>query len=78
MDRNFLANDATVQGSTVTLIKKAGGSALQIDLLPAEKFKLSGGSGPGGFGADLAVNMGEVRQEEMMDALEDWLEISTV
>ena len=68
--------DAGVQGSTVTVTKKAGGSALKIAVLPLEKFKLSGGSGPGGFGADLAVNMSEVSEDEMMDTLEDWFDIS--
>ncbi len=68
--------DASVQGTTVTVIKEAGESALKIDLLPGEKFKLSGGNGPGAFGADLALNMGEVRHLQMMDTLEDWFEIS--
>jgi hypothetical protein len=57
--------------------KKAGKNAFAIEVLGAEKFKLSGGSGPGGFGADLAVDMGEVSEQEMMDALEDWFNIST-
>jgi hypothetical protein len=68
--------DAAVQGSTVTVTKKAGKSALKIEVLPMEKFKLSGGSGPGGFNADLAVNMNEVSEDEMMDTLEDWFNIS--
>jgi hypothetical protein len=69
--------ETSARGPTVTVTKKAGRSAFTIELLGTDKFKLSGGSGPGGFGADLAVDMSEVSEEEMMDALEDWFNIST-
>lgn len=70
--------DRSVKGPVVTVTKKAGGSALKIEVLANDKFKLSGGSGPGGFGADVAVNMSEVTEEEMMDTLEDWFDIAAV
>jgi hypothetical protein len=69
--------DQSLHGSTVTVTKKAGGSALKIDVLGDDKFKLSGGSGPAGFNADLAVSMSEASLEEMEDTLEDWFNIST-
>jgi hypothetical protein len=70
--------EQSLQLSTVTLTKSGGGSALKIEVLGDDKYKLSGGSGPGGFGADVAVNMSEVSKEEMEDTLEDWFRIATV
>ncbi len=70
--------DLTLQGVVITVTKKAGGSSLKIEVLADDKFKLSGGAGPGGFGADVAVSMGEVTEAEMEDTLDDWFSIATV
>ena len=70
--------DQSLHGSTVTITKKAGGSSLKIEALGSGKFKLSGGAGPGGFGADVAVSMDEVSTKEMEDTLEDWFNIGAL
>jgi hypothetical protein len=67
--------DQSMKGPTITLTKKGGGTTLTVEVLGKEKFKLSGGSGPGGLGADVGQSMGEVGQEDMMDTVDEWFDI---
>jgi hypothetical protein len=69
--------DHSISGSTITVTKKGGGSTLKIEVLGKEKFKLSGGSGPGGLNADVGQSMSDVSKEDMMDTLDEWFSIAT-
>jgi hypothetical protein len=69
--------DQSLDGCTLTVTKKAGASSLKIEAMGNNQYKLSGGSGPGGFGMDLAIIEDEASKETMMDELEDWFNIAT-
>lgn len=66
----------SIKGATIMLTKKAGGTTLQIEVLGDGKFKLSGGSGPGGLGADVGQSMGDVGKDDMMDTVDEWFSIA--
>lgn len=69
--------DQSIKGATITLTKKGGGTSLTIEALGKGKFKLSGGTGPGGLGADVGQSMDEVGKDDMMDTVDEWFSIAT-
>lgn len=69
--------DQSIKGATITLTKKGGGTSLTIQVLGEGRFKLSGGTGPGGLGADVGQSMDEVGKDDMMDTVDEWFSITT-